>query len=361
MKKLIILVACMGLVAAGAVSAQSNVTMYGIADLGVVREMGGVNGSVTKLSSGAQLGSRLGFKGNEDLGNGLSALFLLEAGIAMDTGASTQGGVLFGRQSYAGLSSTRAGTVTFGRQYSAVNNALCANDVFACGLAGAALHLFSTGSKGVAAGGPTGNPAGNARMNNSIKYATPTLGGFNGEFSYALGEVAGNNSANKEVDGSLSYSAGPLTVAVAYNAVTDTVGASTGRVTFLGGRYNFDVATLALSTEFNRGSYSALANALQTDSRDLLVGVAVPFGASTFLFNYGRKNDRTAANHDATMLAVGYTYSLSKRSNLYTSYGRMKDNAPNTALNAGGFYTIGNALDAGTGDKAFNVGMRHFF
>jgi predicted porin len=355
MKKFI-LVSCMGLAAAGAASAQSNVTTYGMADLGIVREMGGAAGNVTKLSSGAQLGSRLGFKGNEDLGGGLSALFLMEAGMDMSTGASQQGGVLFGRQIYVGLSSSRAGTVTFGRQYSAVNLSLCATDVFGCGLAGAAINLFSAGSKGTATGG-----SGNARMNNAIKYATPTAGGFNGEISYALGEVAGNAAASKQIDGSVSYIAGPLMLTLAHNRVTDATATTTGKATFLGARYNFGVATVALGTALNKGSYTSLANALQADSRDYLAGVAVPFGPSTFLFNYARKNDRTAANHDANMLAVGYTYTLSKRSNLYTSYGRMKNNARNTAGYAGGFYTIGNALDPGTGDKAFNIGMRHLF
>lgn len=341
---------------AGTASAQTNVLIYGLVDLGVVRESGGAAGSVTKLSSGVTTGSRLGFKGTEDLGGGLNALFLLESGFDMSTGASTQGGLLFGRQIYMGLGSATAGTLTLGRQYSAVNNSLCAVDVFVCGLAGAAMSLFSVGGKGTATGG-----TGQGRINNSIKYSAPTFGGLTGDFLYAVGEQAGATKANGQIDASLSYKAGPVFVTLAHNRVTDATNATTGKVTFLGGRYDFGVASLALGTAVNKGSYSGLANILMADSRDYLVGVSVPFGASTFLISYDRKDDRTAANNDVNLLAVGYLYQLSKRTSMYFSHARMKNSVADTVGSAGGFYTVGNALDPGTGDKAFNFGMRHTF
>src|SRR5438105_11553737 len=123
----------------------------------------------------------------EGLSGYLSALFMMVMRMYFSNGASQQGGVLFGRQIFAGMSSTTAGTLTFGRQYSAVNLAVATIDPFGGGLAGAAFNLMSGGSKGVASGG-----SGGARMNNAIKYATPTIGGFSGQISYALGEVPGN-------------------------------------------------------------------------------------------------------------------------------------------------------------------------
>src|SRR5437868_4896157 len=87
---------------AGAAQAQSSVTVYGAVDLGLVLERGPA-GSVTKLSSGVEAGSRLGFKGTEDLGGGLSAKFVLEMGISVDNGGLNQGGAAFGRQSLVGL------------------------------------------------------------------------------------------------------------------------------------------------------------------------------------------------------------------------------------------------------------------
>ncbi|WP_308610527.1 porin [Massilia frigida] len=96
--------------------AQSSVTVYGVADAALVKESGGVAGGVTKMVGGVEGGSRLGFRGTEDLGGGLAAIFTLEMGFNLDTGTSAQGGVAFGRQAFVGLNS-KAGALTLGRQY----------------------------------------------------------------------------------------------------------------------------------------------------------------------------------------------------------------------------------------------------
>jgi predicted porin len=117
-KKTLIALAILGAFT-GVASAQTSVTVYGVADAGLVFEGGGAAGSVTKLSTGVQSGTRLGFKGVEDLGGGLSAKFLLETGIKIDTGGFNQGGTAFGRQDYVGLEGG-FGSVTLGRQYTPV-------------------------------------------------------------------------------------------------------------------------------------------------------------------------------------------------------------------------------------------------
>eukprot|EP01040_Poterioochromonas_malhamensis_P026971 gene26971-34042_t len=89
----------------GVASAQSSVTMYGVVDAGITYDNGPSAGTVTKLESGIESGSRLGFRGTEDLGSGLKALFVLEQGFDIDTGRSGQGGRLFGRQAWVGLNS----------------------------------------------------------------------------------------------------------------------------------------------------------------------------------------------------------------------------------------------------------------
>ena len=110
------------LVAAGA-HAQSSVTLYGIADAGIayVHNAQNANGSnassLVKFSSGNLSGSRWGLRGIEDLGSGLSALFQLENGFNIGTGALGQGGREFGRKAVVGLGSSTYGTVTLGRQY----------------------------------------------------------------------------------------------------------------------------------------------------------------------------------------------------------------------------------------------------
>ncbi|MBI2771706.1 MAG: porin [Burkholderiales bacterium] len=332
-------------------AAQNSVTIYGLADAGIDIQRGGAAGGVTKLSSGIQNGSRLGFRGTEDLGGGNAALFVLEMGISIDNGGANQNGLAFGRQSFVGLRTT-AGTITAGRQYTAVNNSLCDIDPFGCGLAGTAGNLFSVG------GTPT-NLGNGSRTNNAIKYATPAMGAFSGELTYAPGEVAGDQRAGRTVGGSLSYAADPFTLRFAHNAVVNPAGTSTAKVTFIGGKYNAGFATFALGYAVNKNAFSANTNIANPDSRDYILGVSVPAGPGLLMASYIRKRDRTAAANNASQAALGYSYPLSKRTNLYTSYARISNTARNTV--AASFYTVGNAIDGGTGNSAFNVGLRHTF
>lgn len=97
--------------------AQSNVTLYGILDIGMSHASDVGGGSQSLVGSGVMQGSRLGFKGAEDLGGGLSAVFVLEQGLVLNSGALGQGGLAFGRQSWVGLSDRSLGTLSLGRQY----------------------------------------------------------------------------------------------------------------------------------------------------------------------------------------------------------------------------------------------------
>ena len=166
----------------GLCSAQSNVTMYGIADLGVVSESGGAGGRVLKVTSGIANGSRLGFKGSEDLGGGMTAIFTMDAGILADTGASAQGGLLFGRQAFVGLAGA-AGTLRLGRQYTFIDSSLGALDPFYLGFAGRMSNVFTAGYI--------------SRVDNSITYSSPVRGGLSGELAYGFGEVPGDASARR--------------------------------------------------------------------------------------------------------------------------------------------------------------------
>jgi predicted porin len=102
---------------AGSAAAQTSVTIYGVADAGLVRESGGTAGTLTKISSGIGSVSRLGFRGTEDLGSGLSANYVLELGTKIDTGEIDTAGTTFNRQAFVGLKSAAVGALTLGRQY----------------------------------------------------------------------------------------------------------------------------------------------------------------------------------------------------------------------------------------------------
>ncbi len=330
MKKSLLALAVLGAFA-GAASAQTNVNVYGIVDMGVVSESGGAAGSKVRAGSGVQSGSRLGFRGTEDLSGGMKALFNMEAGFLADTGASGQGGLLFGRQIYTGLSGN-FGTVTLGRQYSLVFLALDTVDPFDYGLAGAISNLVV-------------NPP--FRINNSVKYSSPSMGGFTAEALYGLGEIPGNTSASRQIELSVKYANGPIFVQLARNNAENATATNTSRNTTLAGSYDFGVAKAAFA-------YNANKNDTTLDSNDTMVGVTVPFGASTVLASYIRKNDKSVANADSNQIAIGYTYALSKRTNLYTSYARISNKN-------GAAYTVGDATDSGSGNKAFNFGIRHKF
>ena len=154
------------------VSAHDNATVFGISDTYVDASHAGDRGLV-RVQSGAMSGSRLGSRGSEVLDDGMKAIFLLEAGITVDDGSSGQGGVLFGRQSCAGIS-TRAGDLTAGRQYS--------RDFFT-------IVTYGLGG-GMAWGNASNDFTDNSvlRVNNAVSQVSPVLAGFKARAFYALGE-----------------------------------------------------------------------------------------------------------------------------------------------------------------------------
>ena len=354
MKKTLITLAVLA-AATGVAQAQSSVVIYGTVDAGFVSERGGAAGTTNKVDSGVASASRLGFKGTEDLGSGLSALFVLEAGFGVDTGSQGKNEALFGRQSYVGLSSKTAGTVTLGRQYTPWYNTLSkVADPFAVGYAGSAKNLF---------------PA-NTRTSNTVVYTSPNFNGFDADVAYTFGEQAESNKIGRKIGASAGYSNGPLNARIAYNNTsndTATTETGSGRNWLAAANYDFAVAKAYIAYGANKGQNSAIRNngnvnafnytsaGYSTDSNNILVGATVPVGpAGTVMASFIRTNDKTAANADADQWALGYSYALSKRTSTYASYAKIKNKN-----NAG--YTVGNNSNVGTGDKAFNVGVRHSF
>lgn len=326
---------------AGALSnvalAQTNVTVYGVADAGISRTDNGAT-TVNSLDSGIQSGSRLGFKGTEDLGGGLSALFTLESGFTLNDGKLAQGGRMFGRQAFVGLGGS-FGTIKLGRQYNPIRPALESIDPFAFGLAGNISRVFNAYGE---------------RADNTVNYTTPNMSGVQGQLAYSFGNLAGGNALGRHVGGSLVYANGPVMALVAYhnqNLLTAT-NADNGNAksTLIGGTYNFGPAKAHFGYAWNKGNTAA--NVDNVDSRDLMIGVSAPVGAGNVLASYIRHNDKLVADRDAKQWALGYTYDLSKRTNLYTSYARVNNDSASS---------IGGAAAAGLNPSTFNVGMRHKF
>jgi predicted porin len=337
MKKSLLALAILGAFA-GVASAQTNVTVYGLVDAGVTFEGGGAAGSVTKLATGVQSGNRLGFKGTEDLGGGLKANFQIESGFDLDTGTGRQG-ALFGRQAWVGLSGG-FGAVGLGRQYTPLFIALDSVDPFGTGLAGATTNLMY---------------AGPVRANNAITYSTPAMGGFSANVLYGLGEVAGNNSANRNIGLSVGYANGPVAIVLAHENQADATNTNKNKTTLLGGTYDFGVAKLHAGYEAEK------LDAAGGDFRDVMVGVSAPIGAGTILASYIQKKDR-ASNSDrgGKQFALGYTYALSKRTNFYTAIAQIRNDSQGTNV-VGDASSGGSAPAAGENSRAFNIGIRHKF
>jgi predicted porin len=341
--------------------AQSNVTIYGIVDAGIVHESGGKDGNVTRLGSGIASASRFGFKGNEDLGNGLSAVFTIEGGFRTDTGIGNAG--LFDRQAFVGLKSATLGTVTLGRQYTPFYLALSqVADPFAAGYSGSAKNLFPT-------------VGANTRTSNTIVYASPKFSGFSADVAYSVGEQAGSNEAGRQVGAVLAYSNGPLNARLAHNSRnndTATVSNEMGRNTLLAVNYDFIVAKAFFAYGQNKGLNSTVIPgggasyipttvpattpiAASRDNNNVLIGATVPVGpAGTIMASYIRKDDKESFNRDADQFAIGYSHALSKRTNAYTTFAKIK-NKNNAA------YTVGDNTEVGSGDKAISMGVRHSF
>jgi len=346
---------------AGAASAQSGVTIYGTVDAGLVRETGGAAGDVTKLTSGVGTYSRLGFRGSEDLGGGLSAIFTLESGFRVDTGEQAEAGSLFNRQAFLGLKSP-FGTLTLGRQNTPYHNALVqVGDPFGTGFAGTSRNQFPDWGT-------------NVRASNTILYSAPETMGFTGELMYSPGEQPGSATAGRQTGASIGYARGPLNVRFAYNnkntvlpatATTPALG-GVGTNKLLAANFDFGVVKAYAAYGMDKGFGSAplgnnsnpfaypVAPIASTDGNEVLLGLTAPIGTGTLMASVMRKNDKTAFNQDSRAWGIGYLHPMSKRTHLYTAFARV-----NNKNGAG--YTVANNTEPGTGDTAFNLGVRHSF
>lgn len=315
MKKIALALALAGI---SAVSfAQSSSVVYGIVDMGVSRNFGT---GITGVDSGLQSGSRIGFRGTEDLGGGVSAIYALEAGFQADTGDfdTRYGKGLFNRQAYVGLSSQSMGTVKLGRQLAPIYNALYDVDPFQVGLAGSATRLMNDGGRSVS---------------NTIDYSS-SIGPLTGEVAYSFGEKSTSISDGRTIGAYTSANLGLLSLHAAYNSAD--IGGVLNRTTLLGTVVNV-TSTIKAHGAIADNSIGSLK------SRDYMVGVsAAATPVDTFMGSVIRKQDRSSSNVAATQYAIGWTHSLSKRTNLYTSYAQTK-------------------FDVASTDKVVNVGIRHKF
>ena len=374
MKKSLIALAV--LAASGAAMAQSSVTLYGIADAWVgstkVETGAGFRGPLntpvaaaggqrqTAVNTSGVNGSRWGLKGSEDLGGGMKAIFTLESGFSLDTGASAQNGTLFSRQAFVGLQSD-FGTVSLGRQYSAYDN-----------LQGATNHnydAFTFSARGAVSANGIKDYAN--RIDNSIAYTSPSFGGFSGAVVYGFGEnknaispVTGlttNSDATDSASVHIKYANGPILVGYAYQQdklVGIGAAQDDNKYNLLGGSYDFGVAKLT-------GSYNTAKNNVLKD-KEGQIGVSVPFGAAAISVGYARsKSEGAGVERTGKGVSILGTYALSKRTGLYFGAQQTKAFVP-TAASAATFTSAAvaaaNLSQVGeTKTTTYGLGVRHSF
>lgn len=371
MKKTLIALAALA-ATAGVAHAQSSVTLYGVADAFVNSREDKTTtaaGVTTKLRQARVDGSglsssRWGLRGSEDLGGGLAAVFTLESGFDISTGANANNGgstaanagsVLFGRTATVGLKGG-FGETRLGRQYTAydslrgvTNNTYDSNTFATTGA------IWGTGVQDYS-----------NRINNAISYASPVFGGFSGSIVYGFGEdKTATSSASSSASVQVRYANGPLLIGVAHQREKVTVGSSlfsganfnslaaipagtastvadTRKYSLVGASWDFGVAKIV-------GSYNQAKNATFKD-KEYQVGVSLPFGAASVAAGYTHvKSDaRVGTNtNDATGFSLLGTYDLSKRTTLYAGYINMKAETVNGAAEAK--------------RSQFGTGVRHTF
>ncbi|NPT53630.1 porin [Paraburkholderia elongata] len=344
-----------GGLASASVCAQSSVTLYGLVDAGIsyvnnlASQPGAIGARKIQETSGVGAPSRWGIRGVEDLGGGNSAIFVLENGFSVATGTQLQGSRLFGRQAFVGLANKNLGTATFGRQYDSVVD-----------FVGPFVSSRQWATQYGAHVGDIDNLYTTFRINNSVKYTSPTyrglaVGGLYAFSNQAAGSAGTGFSNNSAWSVGASYAAGAVTLGAGHLHLSNPSAGSTGGsntagaivgdytsatdifytrpvrtqdVTGAGIAYQWHATTLGFAYTFaklqyvDRSSFSLSnyeANASYQISPAVLAGVA-------FIYSDGKVSgaSRIANITDGThprwaQINAGAEYLLSKRSTAYVA------------------------------------------
>jgi predicted porin len=311
------------LAAGASAQAQSSVQLYGLIDASFGQFQTAGTTKINRLDSGNLSTSYIGFKGSEDLGGGLRAIFTLESFLQVDSGASSrvQGvDAFWARNANVGLTGG-FGTVKLGRMgpplfvSTLIFNAW--GDSF--GYSPAIRQYYNA---------PYGTPlVGDSGWNNSVQYTTPSLGGLTATVHVGAGEGTAT-SKGTNVGANVLYFGGPLALTAAWQDVKTQGVLGQAVATFPGfshqTAYQFggsiDLSVVKLYAQVGKIDTTALKN-VKVDN--LHLSARVPVGAGAFLIEYGTSKIKTAGaatTPKSTMITGGYDYNLSKRTDLYAVY-----------------------------------------
>ncbi|UOF93790.1 MAG: porin [Bordetella sp.] len=368
----------------GFVQAETSVTLYGIVDTGIgyndamvgYNQIEGKNVSEstnTRIGfvNGIQSGSHWGLRGSEDLCDGLSASFILEGGFTMRSGKIGQEGRLFAHRATVGLSSDSLGSFSLGRQSNIASRYFRNIDPFKLSFDQASLGLGIGSTNSVV-------------YDNMAVYQTPSINGFQLGIGYSFDvsdKDAWSSTGNDQTfTAGLLYEDGPLTIAASYDSATTSKNISgdskdkdiNPHTYALGASYDFEIVKLSMAYGRTNdgwlGSMKAAGMHLKDkptypiavkddfSANSYMVGLTAPLGTSGNVFtswqHIASSNEKhfyasnpIESKQPMNVYSVGYTYELSKNTNLYAFGSHISD-----------YYFIDNAKSSGLG-----VGIRHRF
>lgn len=301
MKKSLIALAVLGAFA-GAASAQSSVTLYGRVDLAVGKGVGTANKTINNGS-----GSRFGVRGVEDLGGGLRGIFQIEHRYNADTGAFSDTTRMWGGRSIVGVAGG-FGQVLLGREYTTafLMSQLAADpwgwDTVVSGTPGTGLNQLITGGA-----------IARVRNDSSLTYNL-TAAGLGLGFQIAEATDTINTFQKKPMNFAVTYAAGPLSLGMGYESTGQRAAAAAKWTTF-NAAYKMGAVTLG-------GFYGTGNTAANADHRAYMITAKGAMGAGEWRASYGKLENKTANVDAAKGFGLGYHYSLSKRTTLYTDFVR---------------------------------------
>ncbi len=362
MKRSSLVVAVSAVIAAGSASAQSSVTLFGIVDNGLVHGSGSISKKTQVMHSGLSPSS-LGFRGNEDLGNGMRAGFWLESEVRTDTGTGgptntnnqASGGAIAGLNGGQGLTFNRRSTVSVGGAWGELR---LGRDYTPSFWSQSVFNPFST----LGVGGTLLNSlsivgATSVRASNSIQYlyghafnAMAGSGGqgFHGAVSYFMGENNSGTPTAKDGTGysvRVGYNTGPVMLAIGGARTKYTAGKV--QQNNISGAYDFGVVRLMATYERDKnGAVTAKA---------YVIGATIPAGPGYIRTTYTDFKTDAAGSPETKHLAVGYVYNLSKRTALYGTAARV------TNKGSASFALGASTTAAGQNSSGYDMGIRHIF
>lgn len=298
---------------------QSNISIYGLLDLSVGRTQAPGGVATDGVDSGKMTTSYIGFKGTEDLGGGMSAVFAIEHFLRADTGAAGRfnGDTFWARNAYVGLASNAAGTLTLGRNTTSlfVNTLLFNPFGDSFGFSPSIRHYFTSGTT-------TGDTA----WSDSVKYASPRFGGASFTAHFAPGE----NDGGRNMGLSGLYFSGPLALSAAWQEVKKGAAVADTSTWQLGGSY--DLKVVKLFAQYGQVDNDSSGNKYKITE----LSAAAPVGTvGKAMLQWGQINPNTGAKR--TTVSIGYDHNLSKRTDVYGVY--MSDKL--SGVSAGNNYSVG--------------------